>query len=227
MTAAKGLFLSFEGIDGCGKSTAIKGVAEKFSASGRNVVLTHEPTDGTIGKKIYDILLGRRRMIRPLELQKLYVEDRKEHIEKLIATSLAQNAIVMTDRFWHSTLAYGMIDEPLEILRKLHNEILGDDFVKPDITFILDLPPEKAFARMERTRNNLDFFEKIEKQKKIRENFIALVNAGVGTIEVIDALETPQEVVRSIWKQISASYLCSLALQNFCGLSANKIWLRA
>src|SRR3989344_5370019 len=183
----QGLFIAFEGIDGCGKSTAARAIAERIRASGRAVLLTKEPTDGPVGRDIRAILTGKTPMAEPFALQRLFVLDRKDHIERTILPTLQKGTVVVTDRYWLSTVAYGMLDEPREKLITLHEEILGKDFLRPDRTFLLDLEPATALARMQQLRATLTHFEKLEKLSRIRENYRSLVRANVDAVTVVDA----------------------------------------
>ncbi len=199
----RGFFIALEGIDGCGKSTVLPLLAERLERSGHTVTVTHEPTDSKIGKEIYDILHNRHRILPPLELQRLYVEDRKGHITAVLQPALDAGHIVLCDRYWLSTLAYGMLAATLEELVAMHREILGNDFLRPDITFLFDLPPETAIARLAGMSRQLDSFEKPEKLVEIRKNYLALLNPPVDTISLINALQEPSKIIDELWTALA------------------------
>lgn len=187
MSREPGLFVAFEGIDGCGKSTTLQSLAADFRRSGQRITVTHEPTDGPIGKRIYDILYGRQPMIPPLDLQRLYIEDRREHIAAVIEPALDRDDLVFCDRYWLSTIAYGMLSAEADTFIAMHREILGEHFLKPEVTLLFDLPATSAMERLGGRSGDLDFFEKVEKQERIRENYLALVKrADVGRVETIN-----------------------------------------
>lgn len=198
----RGIFIAFEGIDGCGKSTATRVIAERIHASGRACMLTEEPTDGPVGRDIRAVLSGNAPMVAPFELQRLFVLDRKDHIEHVLLPALETGTSVVSDRYWLSTVAYGMLAESSERMIALHRDILGNEFLRPDRTILLDLEPEIALQRMERSRTSLSHFEKLEKLSKIRENYRSLARMDIGAITVIDATMPADAVADAIWQNI-------------------------
>src|SRR3989344_3461755 len=197
-----GVFIAFEGIDGCGKSTTARTTAERIRASGRSCLLTEEPTDGPIGRSIRLILTKQAPMMDPFALQRLFVRDRREHIERIILPALQEGTVVVSDRYWLSTVAYGMLNDPLEKLIALHEEVLGNAFLRPDKTFLLDLDPAVALERMRHSRTTLTHFERIEKLTRIRENYRAIVRAGIETVTMVNAAMSPQGVAETIGREL-------------------------
>ncbi len=196
----RGRFIAFEGLDGSGKSTVFSYLAERLKTEHIPHCFTHEPTDGAIGKKIYDVLYGRVAMVTPRDLQRLYVEDRKEHIETYIEPALKKGLLVLTDRYWLSTVAYGMLAEPKEVFVELHKDILGGHFLMPDLTILLDLPAAIAMERLGKSERSLDFFEKIEKQERIRSHYLELASSGIDpSLVIVDAARNPTAVAESVW----------------------------
>lgn len=198
-----GYFIAFEGIDGSGKSTAAVAIAAYIKSLGREVLITHEPTKGPIGQKIYDILYHRSPMVPPFDLQKLYIEDRKQHVDEVILPALNSGKVVIADRYWFSTLAHGMLSDSVEKLIELHNEIFEQRFKMPDITFIFDLPAEIAISRLKIINKGADFFEKIEKLTPIRENFLKLAGGGLCKTVVVDALEPTDKISQQICEHLA------------------------
>lgn len=193
----KGYFAAFEGIDGCGKSSVLGLAASGLRASGFPCLVTHEPRrESEIGKRIYQILHGELPMVAPMELQKLYIIDRLQHVNEEIRPALAGGTVVLADRYWFSTLAYGMLSEPVEKLADLHIEILGGSFLKPDVTFLFDLPPETAVQRLLEIGEGKDHFEKPEKLSRVRENYLALAEADLCETRIIDAAGPLELVAR-------------------------------
>lgn len=196
---SKRYFIAFEGIDGCGKSTAARGVSEKLQALGYPCVVTREHQhDRETGRRIADILEDKRPMVEPFELQKLFVIDRLDHVKNVIEPTLAKGKIVLTDRYWFSTLAYGMLSGALERYIQLHYEIMGEHFLKPDRTYYLDISPELAMERIKKSRSTTNYFEKIEKLGRIRNNYLELIKKDFGSVRVIDATEAPIAIIKSI-----------------------------
>ena len=139
----QGLFIVLEGIDGTGKSTQGGLLAEWFRAQGREVVASREPTDGPWGREIRATAATGR--LSPQDELDLFLKDRRQHVEELIAPALAAGKVVILDRYYFSTMAYqGMRGfDPAEIRRQ------NEEFApKPDLLFILDLDVVTALSRI-------------------------------------------------------------------------------
>lgn len=205
----KGLFIAIEGSDGAGKSSTIARISGRLAALPfSSVTVTHEPTDGRIGCHIYDILFGRAPMLPPLELQRLYVLDRHHHVHSFLQPALENGGLVVCDRYWIATLAHGMLSHPADTFIQMHDDIFNKQFVVPDITFILDIPPDTALKRMAATGKSFDHWEKKEKLEKIRENYhtlaVMLPAQGFGDIRMIDASRDPATIDEEIWNTIQS-----------------------
>jgi dTMP kinase len=182
----KGFFIAFEGPDGSGNTTQSRLLAEFLKSEGRNVVLTKEPTEGYVGKRIRAVL-QKRASATPLELQQMFVADRREHMAAVVDPALKFGKIVVTDRYMFSTLAFGSIDIPLEKLRSMNAE-----FRVPDITFIIDVPPEVALDRVHgrlaqsgKRREDAELFEERGKLERVRENYLRVAKL-YPNVHVID-----------------------------------------
>lgn len=158
-----GKFIVLEGLDGSGQSTQAKLLKEYLEKRGRQVVLTKEPTLASdAGRKIRRIL-DKKQDSEPAELQKLFTQDRAEHLENLIIPALVSNKIVISDRYFFSTFAYGSINLDLEWLIKLN-----DEFLLPDATFFLNTSSEVCIERIaKRDGDKRTFFETLPKLKKV------------------------------------------------------------
>lgn len=143
----RGLFVSFEGIDGSGKSTQARKLAEALSARGRDAVLTREPGGSAGAEEIRQLVLeGPPDRWSPETELLLFTAARRDHLERTIRPALARGATVVCDRFADSTRLYqgasrgdlrGMVD-------RLHDMVIG---IEPDVTFVIDMDPHRAFAR--------------------------------------------------------------------------------
>ncbi len=142
---AKGFLIALEGVDGCGKSTQAEMLAASLEKAGHQVVLTREPTHGPAGQKLQSYLLGPSRHLTPEEELGLFMEDRREHVAQIIKPSLERGRVVVTDRYYYSSVAYqGALGlNPDDILAA--NESFSP---VPDLVFILDLPVTEALARL-------------------------------------------------------------------------------
>lgn len=182
----RGLFVAFEGMDGSGNTTQSKLLAEFLKSEGRSVVLTKEPTEGYVGKRIRAVL-QKRATAAPLELQQMFVADRREHMATVVDPALKFGKVVVTDRYMFSTLAFGGIDVPLEKLRAMNAE-----FRVPDITFIIDVQPDVALDRVEgrlaqagKRKEDAELFEELGKLKRVRENYLRVAKL-YPNVHVID-----------------------------------------
>jgi dTMP kinase len=199
MTPPHGLFIVLEGIDGTGKSTQTKQLAEWFRTQGREVVASREPTDGPWGTKIRATAATGR--LSPQEELDYFLRDRREHVEQLIAPALAAGKVVILDRYYFSTMAYqgsrGV--DPAEIRRQ--NEVFAP---VPDLLFILDLDVEIALTRIGGRGDTANEFEKHDSLAKCREVFLSL--AGEPFVHVIPSNEKP-EAVQDRLRQIAQKYV--------------------
>jgi len=192
-------FITFEGIEGSGKSTQAKKLHEYFIAQNIDSVLTREPGGTPASEAIRAILIDEK--IAKLETKTelfLNFAARLEHLEKLIKPQLAQNKIIISDRFSDSTYAYqgsafGLDENLIETVKKMAIK----DFA-PDITFLIDVPVEAAFARIvNRSDNNR--YEKLgsEFHQKVRDGFLQLAKKNP-RIKVIDGTKNLQEISAEI-----------------------------
>lgn len=194
----RGLFVAFEGIDGSGKTTPLAKTRERLLQSGTPCLSTHEPRrESVLGKRIYRILNGEEPMVSPFELQRLYVEDRLDHVENEIKPALKHGETVLCDRYWFSTIAYGMLSEPMDKFIGLHIKVFNGTFLMPDITFLFDLPPEIAIERL-RKIGKKDYFEELSKLSRIRRNYLTLAHSALSEVKIIDATKTPDEITEII-----------------------------
>jgi dTMP kinase len=188
-------FITFEGIEGSGKSTQVKKMHAFFLEKNIDAILTREPGGTFVGEKIREILIDEK--IEKLEAKTelfLNFAARLEHVEKLIKPSLAQGKTVISDRFFDSTFAYqgnafGLEETLIEDVKKM----AISDFA-PDITFLIDVPVEAAFARIQ-TRADNNRYEKLgfDFHQKVRDGFLQLAKKN-RRIKVIDGTKNQQEV---------------------------------
>ncbi|MCE9623902.1 MAG: dTMP kinase [Deltaproteobacteria bacterium] len=188
------LFLTFEGGEGSGKTTQIHLLAEALKKRGFPCLLTREPGGTEIGAEIRRILLdGKNHRLSPLSELMLYAADRAQHIEETIAPALAENRIVLCDRFTDATVAYQGFGRHLDL--KLITELnqLATGGLKPNRTFLLDLPVEiglaRATARLERQKSSEGRFEAeaLAFHEKVRQGYLRLAREEPERFRVFDA----------------------------------------
>jgi len=164
----KGKFIVFEGIDGAGLTTQAELLEKHLKNKKYEVVLTKEPTNNLIGG-IIRAALKKEWITSNRTLQLLFSADRAHHLEKEIIPALENGKIVISDRYFISTIAYGMIGLEKDWLKALNSK-----FLLPDIIFIIDVPVEVSIERIKANRFGFELFEEKKKLEKIRNNFLEL-----------------------------------------------------
>ncbi|SMG10765.1 dTMP kinase [Dethiosulfovibrio salsuginis] len=188
----KGLFISFEGIDGSGKSTQARLLCDHLRDLGYSVTLTREPGDWSEGGKLRDVLLNGVLMHHKTELF-LFLADRCEHLVQVVIPALSRGDIVICDRYTDSTVAYQCFGRGLEL--GFVERIFGwCDFPIPDMTVWLNLSRQESLSRMEgrgtSDRIELDF----DLMSKISEGFSELARRYPDRIVPVDGSGDPEEV---------------------------------
>ncbi|RYD17749.1 MAG: dTMP kinase [Verrucomicrobiaceae bacterium] len=193
----KGLFIVIEGIDGTGKSTQAKRLGEWFSSQGREVVLSREPTAGPWGTKVRESAATGR--LSPEDELTYFLNDRRQHVEELIAPSLAEGKVVILDRYYFSTMAYQGARgfDPAEIRAK--NEAFAP---VPDLLLIMDLDVDAAHARIGFRGDTANEFEKRDNLMKCREIFLSLKDEPF--VRVIDTDGTLDQVELKVREAVVA-----------------------
>ena len=196
----KGLFVTFEGIDGCGKTTQIELLSKDLSEAGIPYVLIREPGGTAIGEKIRTILLDKANtgMDERTELL-LYEAARAQIVREKILPELEDGKVVICDRFFDSTVAYqgyarGLKLEDIDFLNSW--SAAG---IKPDITFLLDLDEKTAYARRHGRSDEEDRLEAegLSFMKRVRDGYLAR-SKGEPRFKVIPATQTPEQIYKQI-----------------------------
>ena len=189
----KGKFIIFEGLDGSGQSTQAGLLRDFLIKKGYKVVLTKEPTfSSKAGKKIRQVL-DKKEKISAKELQELFAKDRKEHLEKLIIPALKEGKIVISDRYFFSSFAYGKASGlDLEWLIKINNE-----FLLPDITFLLKVSPQICLERIKKRNRERTLFEEKEKLEKVWKIY-EILPTRFKNVYMVDGEKSIKEVFEEI-----------------------------
>ena len=167
----KGMLIVFEGIDGSGKTTQVRLLAEELRGRGLPVVETREPTDGVYGRKIRELFNNRKAVSREEELA-LFMDDRREHVETLISPALESGKIVVTDRYYFSTAAYQGAEglDPEEIIAQ--NELFAP---VPDLVILVVITPDVGTDRVRYGRGEqLNDFERKDALLRVSNVFDAI-----------------------------------------------------
>jgi dTMP kinase len=208
----KGTFVTFEGIEGSGKSTQIVLLANYLKSHGNRVVLTREPGGTPIGDQIRKILLDpANKAIDPAAELLLYAASRAQHLSEVILPALAAGSIVLCDRFSDATLAYQGYGRGLDrkMIRELDRIVTAG--MRPDLTLLLDIDAAAGLARA-RGRNNSRGLEaearfeneEIAFHERVRQGYLALAKQEPERIRVVDASPAPDRIEMEIRKIIAA-----------------------
>ncbi|MBI5044171.1 MAG: dTMP kinase [Nitrospirae bacterium] len=197
----KGLFITFEGIEGCGKTTQMNLLSDYLKKEGFSVLKTREPGGTRIGEKIRDILLNpdNKKMAKETEIL-LYGASRTQHIEEIIKPALKSGKIVLCDRYTDSTLAYQGFGRNMGIsfIKRACRLSLGT--IQPDLTILLDLDVK---AGLDRIKNRKGGNDRIEKEKiafhnRVRKGYLKLAKASRERIKIVKADKEIDEIQKEI-----------------------------
>ncbi len=204
----KGIFITFEGIDGTGKTTQQHLVAQALRDRGYDVVESREPGGTQLAESVRQLVLDASLPLTTDTQTLLYLAARSEHVNKLLRPSLAAGKIVICDRFSDSTLVYqglaqGKTLAELDMLRQLNAFATGG--LVPDLTLVFDASPEKLLARRAQ-RGVSDRYEQqgLEFQKRLRTGFLQLAEYEPQRIRLIDADGSVNEVSKAVLAAIGS-----------------------
>lgn len=191
------MFISFEGLDGCGKTTQAAMLAAALELEGRTVVRVREPGGTPIGERIRELLLDGDSVIGGAAEALLYAAARAQLVDQVILPALARGEVVVADRFIDSSLAYQGVARGLGLEQVLQANELATGGLMPDITLLLELPPELAAARRgdapDRIESEGDGFH-----AAVAEGFAAAVARFPERIHVVDASGPPRAVLARV-----------------------------
>lgn len=213
----KGLFLTLEGIDGCGKTTQAACLANALEAAGCDVVRLREPGGTPISEKIRAMLLdpSNAEMCPECELL-LYEASRAQLVSQVIRPALTRGVVVVCDRFFDSTLAYQQAARGLSAQVVKAANSLGSCGVSPDRTVVLDLDPALALSRA--TAGGADRLEAggLAFERCVRDGYLQLVGEEPNRVRLVDASGTPDEVYAALVSVLADVLPASLAVEVDC-----------
>lgn len=200
-----GLFISFEGIDGVGKSTQADLLEEFLTSTGRKVVRTLEPGGTDVGQEIRQILLHRKGGVGPRAEALLFAADRAHHVDTLIRPALGRGEVVITDRYLDSSVAYQGAGRVLDKKQIRDLSIFAVEGLLPDLTVLLDLDAADSMARRNKTGAAPDRLEseKVEFFEAVRQAYLELAVAEPNRFVVIGANQTVSAIQDQIRERIS------------------------
>lgn len=198
-----GLFITFEGGEGAGKSTQAKRLAKRFRDEGLTVVLTREPGGSPQAERVRAALLTEAgRDLPGVEQAILFAAARADHVDTVIKPALADGSVVICDRFYDSTEAYQGAAGASPAMMDLLKTIAVGELI-PDLTLVLDVPPETGLERA-RARNTLDAFENddLAVHRARREAFLRIAAREPQRCAVVDASANEHAIADSIWSKV-------------------------
>ncbi len=196
-TKMAGAFITFEGIDGCGKSTQLRLLASELRVRGVTVVTTREPGGTPLGQRLRAALLDVQEQVDPLAELLVFAADRAQHVRKHLRPSLAANQVVLSDRYADATVAYqgagrGFAPELIQEIVQLATEGL-----KPDLTLLFDLSVAESTMRtrrrVESKRTDRLDIEDAEFHTRVRNAYVQIAKAEPDRVKVVDARGSVQE----------------------------------
>ncbi len=206
MSGVKG-FISLEGIEGSGKSTQVKRLAEYLRTKGHNVLETAEPGGTRIGGKIRKLLLEPSNHMDPLAELLLYYSSRAQHVREVIYPAIQKKTVVITDRFTDSTVAYQGHARGIDmtVIHALDEIIVPD--MKPSLTILLDMDAEEGLRRNRRAQKEDRFeLENIEFHNLVRKGFLQIADEEPERVKIVDASSGEDEVSREIIRIVEESW---------------------
>lgn len=192
------VFVSFEGPEGAGKTTLIRGLDARLRERGVRTLVTREP-GAALGGRIRALLLDGSGMDPKAELF-LFLADRAEHAATVLRPALAEGRVVLCDRHADSTVVYQGYGRGLSLEQLRAWNWFATDGLRPDLTFLLDLPPEIGLARLS-DKDRLDS-EPLEFHRRIREGFLAEARREPHRWVVLDATQPAERVLEEAWQPI-------------------------
>ena len=203
----KNLFIAFEGIDGCGKSTQAKRLAKHLEAEGHRVHLTCEPTTGPIGRMIRDIFSGKMPADQHT-IAALFAADRMEHILNPVdglLKLLAEGYTVISDRYYFSSYAYHSVHVPMDWVLELNAR--AAHFLRPDLNVYIDISPEISMERIQRGRSSTELYETLENLTQTHAKYeeAILKMQGKEKLARINGDQGEDQVALAIWEVLSAT----------------------
>lgn len=200
-----GLFITFEGGDGSGKSTQAGLLAQWLTEQGRTVVRTREPGGSDVGVEIRNLVLHHRGHIDPRAEALLYAADRAQHISTVVRPALERGDVVIQDRYFDSSVAYQGAGRVLDAKEIRDLSLWATESLLPDVTVLLDLDENVARTRLDAADKPFDRLEneKAEFHSRVRAGFLALAKAEPKRFLVLDATQPIDELAQAIRYRVS------------------------
>lgn len=202
-------FVTFEGVEGSGKSTQLALAAQRLRAAGRDVLATKEPGGTAIGEKIRAVLLDvGHGHLDPVSEWLLYEADRRQHVAETLRPAVAAGRFVLCDRYSDATEAYQQVGRGVDARLVREVDALACGGLEPDMTLVFDLEPEEGLARARARDRHVGRFEgaALEFHRRVREAYLAIARREPARVAVVPAGGTPEAVFRETWRLLAERF---------------------
>lgn len=200
-----GLFLAFEGGDGAGKSTQVRLLAEALEALGREVVVTRQPGGTPLGAAIRDLVLHGDH-VSPRAEALLFAADKAHHVDQLIRPAIQRGAVVVTDRYTDSSVAYQGSGRDLGAVEVHDLQMWAVGSLVPDLTVIVDVPSDEGRRRRGEVHDRLES-EGDTFHDTVRQHFLAMAQGSPERYLVVDGTSSPEEIHHAVLGRLTSSGL--------------------
>lgn len=201
--------VTFEGVEGCGKSTQLKLVAVRLRERGHRVVETREPGGTRLGERLREVLMDPGEEIDAVTEWLLIEADRRQHVLEVLRPAVASGAFVLCDRYSDSTEAYQGAGRGIDAEALLRVDALARDGLEPDLTLLYDLDPEAGLARArERDGPRVGRFEGagLSFHRAVRAAYLGIARREPGRVVLLSADEEPGAIFEETWKAIQERF---------------------
>lgn len=193
----RGLFITFEGADGCGKTTQIELLDKYLKEKGRQTLLTREPGAKGLGVKLREILLNYDGEVSPQCESFLFLADRAQHVDCIIKPALKDGVVILCDRHTDSTVAYQGYGRGLDLDRIYMLNNIATGGLKPDLTIVFDVDVETSMKRVGKEKDRMesagvDFFN------KVRQGYLEIAKKEPGRVKVINSSDTIENIHKKV-----------------------------
>lgn len=198
-----GLFITFEGADGCGKTTQIELLDTYLRNKGFNTLLTREPGAKGLGVKLREILLNYDGEVSPQAESFLFLADRAQHIDCIIKPALKEGTIVLCDRHTDSTVAYQGYGRGLDLDRINSLNEIATGGLKPDLTIVFDIDVETSMSRVGKNKDRMESAG-MEFFNRVRNGYLEIAKQEPDRVNVIDSSDTIENIHKQVVELIEA-----------------------
>lgn len=193
----KGLFITFEGLDGCGKTTQLNLLADYLKSLGKEVVITREPGCKGLGDRIREILLNFEGDVSSNSEAFLFLADRAQNIDIIVKPAVETGKIVLCDRHTDSTVAYQGYGRGVDLGQiKMLNKLATSGFI-PDLTFIFDVDVETSQKRVGKNKDRIESAG-LEFAQKVRDGYLKLAKDEPNRVKVINSMDSIENIFKNV-----------------------------